>query len=142
MRGESSGEGSGGVEADPGLRGRIGLWAGPAVLGLFLLSPPPAELGPAGWRAAGVGLWMAVWWVTEAVPIPATALLPLAAFPLLGVAGIGAAAAPYANPVIFLFLGGFLVALGMERWGLPRRIALAVLDRVGVEVGAVPGWAE
>jgi sodium-dependent dicarboxylate transporter 2/3/5 len=129
--------GDGSVEANRGLRGRIGLVAGPAVLLLVLSTSPPPELGPEGWRAAGVGLWMAIWWVTEAVPIPATALVPLAAFPPLGVAGVQEAAAPYANPIIFLFLGGFLLALGMERWGLPRRVALAVVHRVGVEPRAV-----
>jgi sodium-dependent dicarboxylate transporter 2/3/5 len=74
---------------------------------------------------------MAVWWMTEAIPIPATSLLPLALFPLAGVADLEAAAAPYANPLIFLFLGGFLIARAIERWGLHRRIALAVVHRVG-----------
>lgn len=134
-KGIAAGEGS--TEADRGPRGRIGLVLGPAVLALFLATSPPPELGADGWRAAGVGLWMAVWWVTEAVPIPATALVPLAAFPPLGVAGASEAAAPYANPIVFLFLGGFLLALGMERWGLPRRVALAVVHRVGVEPGSV-----
>jgi sodium-dependent dicarboxylate transporter 2/3/5 len=54
---------------------------------------------------------MAVWWITEALPLPATALLPIALFPLLGVVDIGAATAPYANDLIFLFMGGFMIAL-------------------------------
>lgn len=74
---------------------------------------------------------MAVWWITEAIPIPATALLPLVLFPLLGVADIDATAAPYANPIIFLFLGGFLIALALESSGLHRRVALATLSIVG-----------
>src|SRR5690606_24439470 len=79
------------------------------------------------------GLFMATWWITEAVPIPATALLPLVLFPLLDIQSIGDTAAPYANPVIFLFLGGFVIALAMQRHGLHRRIALGVVRRMGVK---------
>lgn len=74
---------------------------------------------------------MAIWWATEAVPIAVTALLPLVAFPLLGVTSIQATAAPYANKVIYLFLGGFIVAFAMQRWNLHRRIALSVLQYTG-----------
>lgn len=83
---------------------------------------------------AAVALLMAVWWITEAVPIAATALLPVVLFPLLGVISGRAVAAQYFNHVIFLFLGGFIVALAMERWDLHRRIALRVL----LLFGAVP----
>ncbi len=78
-----------------------------------------------------MGILMAIWWMTEAIPISATALLPLALFPLLGIADIRAAAAPYANPLIFLFLGGFLIAAGMERWNLHRRLALRIIAMMG-----------
>jgi sodium-dependent dicarboxylate transporter 2/3/5 len=78
---------------------------------------------------------MAVWWMTEAIPIPATALLPLALFPLLGVLDMAAAAAPYANELIFLFMGGFLLAAAMEKWGLHRRVALGIMSRVGTSPG-------
>jgi len=74
---------------------------------------------------------MAILWVTEAIPIPATGLLPLALFPLLGVGSIEETAAPYSNPIIFLFLGGFLMAAAMERWGLHRRLALSIIGAVG-----------
>lgn len=126
-----------GEERASELRGRIGLLAGPLWLVAVLLVGPPGGLDPAAWRAAGAGLWMATWWVTEAIPIPATALLPLVLFPLLGVADIDASARPFANDIIFLFLGGFLLAVGMERWGLPRRIALAVVGAVGTGPRAV-----
>jgi sodium-dependent dicarboxylate transporter 2/3/5 len=88
---------------------------------------------PAAWKAAAVGLWMAVWWATEAIPVPVTALLPLVVFDPLGIATIRDAAAPYANPTIFLFMGGFIMALALERWDLHRRIALAVVDNAGTD---------
>lgn len=83
------------------------------------------------WRTAALAIWMGVWWLTEAVPIAATALLPMVMLPLLGIAQISAAAAPYANPVIYLFFGGFILAAAFERSGLHRRLALALLGVVG-----------
>ncbi len=93
--------------------------------------PPPADMPLPAWRVAAVGILMAIWWMTEAIPISATALVPLALFPLLGIADIRATAAPYANPLIFLFLGGFLIAAGMERWNLHRRLALRIIAMMG-----------
>ena len=110
---------------------RIGLWLGPLAAGAMLLASPPASLGAPGWHTAAIGVLMATWWATEAVPIAVTALLPLVFFPLLGIADIDRAAAPFANKVIYLFLGGFVVAIAMQRWNLHRRIALAVLTRAG-----------
>lgn len=80
---------------------------------------------------AGVAALMATWWVTEALPIPVTALVPVVAFPLSGLSSIDEAAAPYASPLIFLFLGGFMLALALERWNMHRRIALTILKRFG-----------
>jgi sodium-dependent dicarboxylate transporter 2/3/5 len=115
----------------PSARGRVGLVLGGILFLLMLILPAPAGLDPAAWRVAAAGVLMATWWVTEAIPIPATALLPLALFPLLGVSDIGAAAAPFANPIIYLFLGGFLIARAMEATGLPRRIALSSIQLLG-----------
>jgi sodium-dependent dicarboxylate transporter 2/3/5 len=97
----------------------------------MLILPAPAGLGAAAWHVAAAGVLMAIWWATEAIPIPATALLPLALFPLLGVADIRDTTAPFANPIIYLFLGGFLVARAMEATGLPRRIALSSIRLLG-----------
>ncbi len=102
-----------------------------ALFGLVLFLPPPDGLELAAWRVAAVAALMATLWLTEAIPISATALLPLVLFPTLGVAPIDDVASPYADPLIFLFLGGFLIALAIERWNLHRRIALTVLSRVG-----------
>ena len=113
------------------LHPRIGLILGPAAFLIMLFTTAPSGMPTAAWRTAAVGVLMAVWWMTEAIPIPATALLPLVLFPLMGIAPMDATAAPYANPVIFLFLGGFLIALALEASGLHRRIALSALSVVG-----------
>lgn len=110
---------------------RRGLFLGTLGFAVVLALPAPADLSPAGWRTAAVALLMAVWWITEAIPIPATAMLPLVLLPALGILDMKAAAAPYANDLIFLQMGGFLLALAIERWGLHRRMALAVVAAVG-----------
>ena len=109
----------------------IGLLSGPIVAAIMLASPAPGGLSQQGWWIAAVGLWMAVWWMTEALPLAATALLPLILFPILDVRGIEATAPSYAHPLIFLFLGGFLLARGMNVWGLDVRLALTVLRFAG-----------
>jgi solute carrier family 13 (sodium-dependent dicarboxylate transporter), member 2/3/5 len=114
-----------------GIAQRIGLIGGAAGFALLLMSPGPEALSVEGWRTAAVAFLMAVWWMTEAIPIPATAILPLVLFPTLGVLDAPEASAPYANDLIFLFMGGFFIAVTMERWGLHRRIALGILARVG-----------
>lgn len=118
-----------------GARHRWGLVAGPLAFGLLLALVEAGDganaLGVEARNAAAVGAWMAIWWMTEAVPIAATSLLPLVLFPLLGVADIRATSAPYANPLIFLFLGGFLIALALENSQLHRRLALAIASRAG-----------
>lgn len=112
------------------------------VIGAILLLvplalPAPGGMEPAAWRVAGLAALMALWWLTEAVPLAVTALLPLALAPLLGLGDIAAIAGPYANPLIFLFLGGFLLALAIEKWGLHRRIAGALLRWAGTAPGRV-----
>ncbi|MCG8600259.1 MAG: anion permease, partial [Verrucomicrobiales bacterium] len=101
----------------------VGLVTGPLLCLLIWVLPPPEGLSAAGWFSAGLAVLMAVWWATQALPLAATALLPLVLVPLLGILNIKETAAPYANPLIFLFLGGFLIALGVQRWGLHRRMA-------------------
>lgn len=120
-----------------GLRQRAGLVLGPLVCLAVLLMAPPEGMSQAAWHATAVGLLMAIWWVTEALPIPATALVPLVLFPPLGVLQVAEAAAPYANPLVFLFLGGFVLALAMQRWNLHRRLALTIVSRVGTKPRAL-----
>ncbi|MEX1148291.1 MAG: DASS family sodium-coupled anion symporter [Sphingomonadales bacterium] len=116
---------------------KVGFVLGPALFALILFLDPPEGLGVAGWRTVAVVAWMATWWATEAIPVPATSLLPMILFPLLEVSSLGAATAPYSNPVIYLLLGGFIVAVALERWNLHRRIALNILKRVGDHPAAI-----
>ncbi|WP_052745760.1 SLC13 family permease [Allosalinactinospora lopnorensis] len=113
------------------VRRRVGLVLGLVLAaGVYLVLPD--SLAEDGKRTAAVATLMAVWWMTEAIPIPATALIPLVLFPvMLAEANITSVAAPYANEVIFLFMGGFMLALAMQRWNLHRRIALSVVASIG-----------
>lgn len=113
------------------------LCAGPALLLLTLLTAPPlAGMSAAAWQTTGLMLWMILWWITEVMPIPVTSILPMIFIPLLGIANINAATAPYAHPLIFLFFGGFFLSIAMEKTGLHQRIALRALLLVGQKPAA------
>ena len=120
-------------------RRTVGLVAGLVVFLVMLIMDPPGGMPEKAWLAAAVGILMAIWWILEAIPIPATALVPLALFPFLGIKTITEGAAPYANPLIYLFLGGFIIATAMERWNLHRRIALNILKVVGSNPASLVG---
>ena len=98
---------------------------------LMLFLPAPEGLSPQGWSVAAIVTLMAIWWATEAIPVAVTALLPLALFPLIDIVSFKEAAIPYANPNIYLFLGGFMLALGIERSGLHKRMALHMIIAAG-----------
>ena len=110
---------------------RAAVLVGPGIAGAMLLAGAPEGLEFAGWAAIALLAWMAVWWITEAVPPAVTALLPLVVLPLVGAATPVAAAAPYADPVIFLFIAGFMLAAAVEKWGLHSRIAFNIALRAG-----------
>lgn len=109
-----------------------GLLLGPALFVLLLSLPVPEGMTPAGMKVAATAALMACWWITEAIPIPATALLPIALFPLLGVMKAADVTTSYANHLIYLFMGGFLIAVTIEKWNLHKRIALHTVRLVGV----------
>ncbi|QRV14371.1 SLC13/DASS family transporter [Haloterrigena salifodinae] len=136
--------GSGGDRGDDGnspfdvggtydLRQRIGFVLGPLLFALIFLSPTPDGLSAAGKAVAAVTAWVAVWWMSEAIPIPATSLLPIVLFPLTGALPVADTTPSYGHPLIFLFMGGFFLAMAMQRWGLHRRIALRTIKAVGTE---------
>jgi len=114
-----------------GWRQRSGWLLGPLALAMTFLFEAPEGLSEGGWKTLGAALLMATWWITEPIPIAATALLPLVLFPLLGLGSIKEVAAPYANPLVFLFLGGFLIALAMQRWNLHKRLAINLIRALG-----------
>ncbi len=115
----------------------IGFFGGLAIFFTLLLVPEPEGLSEEAWKTAAVTILMGVWWITEAIPISATSLLPIVLFPTLGVTSISAATTPYANPLIFLFMGGFVIAIAMEKWQLHRRIAISILNVVGVKPSSI-----
>ncbi|MAD96386.1 MAG: anion transporter [Flavobacteriaceae bacterium] len=109
---------------------KVGLLLGPLLFLIVLLLPFQlvSELGD---KVIGVAIWMVVWWITEAVHIAVTALLPLILFPLLGIMQPGDVGANYGSPIIFLFFGGFVLALALEKVNLHRRIALTIINFTG-----------
>ena len=108
----------------------VGFVLGVAAFALLTLFPVAADNPPAS-RLAAVAAMMAIWWMTEAIPLFATALVPLAAFPLLGVMSGRDTAETFMNSTIVLFIGGFMIAVTMQKWNLHRRIALAIIHHVG-----------
>ncbi|SHK80797.1 SLC13 family permease [Halomonas caseinilytica] len=117
----------------PSVAARTGLVLGLVFLLLTLIIPAPSGMSPVAWHCVGMALLMASWWSTEAIPIPVTSLVPMVLAPALGIEGIKETAASYANPIIYLFLGGFLLGIAMQVWNLHRRVALQVLRVVGSE---------
>jgi sodium-dependent dicarboxylate transporter 2/3/5 len=114
---------------------RIGLILGPLAFGLTAVLAPPGGMPPEAWLVAGLVVWMAAWWMTEAVPLSVTALLPFVVLPLAGVSNAEKTASTYYSPILFLLLGGAFIALAIERTGLHRRLSLAILRLVGTKGG-------
>ncbi|WP_455218148.1 SLC13 family permease [Kaarinaea lacus] len=109
----------------------VGLILGPLLFILMFIMPTPAEMSPAALAVCAVAILMATWWITEALPLAATALLPIVLFPLLGVMPTATVTNAYANHLIYLFMGGFLIAMAMQKWNLHKRIALHIIHRMG-----------
>ena len=110
---------------------QIGLFAGPLIFAFTALTTPPEGMNAGAWMVAGLVVWMAAWWITEAVPMTVTGLLPFIWLPLGGVMNARETASAYYAPILFLLLGGAFIALAIERTGLHRRLSLAILRVVG-----------
>lgn len=113
---------------------KIALLSGPIACFLIIWQFHPASMPDAAVAALGCIVWIAIWWVTEAIPIAATSILPFILFPVLGVMPIKEVAVNYSKPIIFIFVGGFMIALAMEKWNLHRRIALSIINLVGTNL--------
>ncbi|MFD1065042.1 SLC13 family permease [Oceanobacillus locisalsi] len=115
----------------------IGLIAGPLLFVITLLFVSPEGLSEEGQAVLASTIWIAVWWMTEAIPIPATALLPIILFPLTNGLELGETTSAYGDDTIFLFMGGFVLALAMEKWNLHRRIAINIISVMGTNTDRI-----
>jgi sodium-dependent dicarboxylate transporter 2/3/5 len=119
------------------IRKMTGMVSGPLLYVLILLFFKPEGLSNEGIAVLAGTCWIAIWWVTEAIPIPATSLLPIVLFPLSGAISIGQTTASYGHKMVFLYMGGFMIALAMEKWNLHKRIALTIIQFVGTNLKSV-----
>jgi len=121
------------------LKKYIWVLLGPVSFLIMSFLPVPKGISPEAWKVLAMAALMLIWWISEAVPIAVTSLLPLVLLPSMGVAKLEAAAAPYANPVVYLFMGGFVIALAMEKWALHKRIALQIVNMTGTNANGIIG---
>ncbi|WP_256864676.1 SLC13 family permease [Marinilactibacillus piezotolerans] len=110
---------------------RIGFLLGPLFFALVYFLPQLTGLDPSPRAVLGVTLWVATWWITEAMPIPATSLLPIVLLPLTGGTDQATATMAYGNPIVFMYMGGFTIAIAIEKWNLHRRIAMSIISVLG-----------
>ncbi|WP_244093885.1 DASS family sodium-coupled anion symporter [Jeotgalibacillus sp. R-1-5s-1] len=116
---------------------KVGLFLGPALFIILLLFFRAEGLSAEALGVLAATVWIATWWITEAIPIPATSLLPIILFPLVAGVGVGDVTPSYGDPLVFLFLGGFIIALALERWNLHKRIALGIISFVGTSTSGI-----
>ena len=116
---------------------QIGLMLGPLLFIIALFYQDSGYFEPDTIKVLGVAVWMVVWWVSDAAPMAVTALLPIILFPTLDIFSLSEATSPYASPIIFLFMGGFLLALGLEAHGLHKRIALNLIKISGTSANGI-----
>lgn len=134
---EKSGNGGGYTPRSYTTAQVIGLFLGPLLFILTLIFFQPEGLSTEARGVLASTIWIATWWITEAIPIPATSLLPLVLFPLTNGLDMKATASSYGDETIFLFMGGFIIALAMEKWNLHRRIAISIISMVGTNMDRI-----
>ncbi|WP_404407164.1 SLC13 family permease [Jeotgalibacillus malaysiensis] len=116
---------------------KVGLFLGPLLFVMLMMFFNPDGLAPEAKGVLAGTVWIATWWITEAIPIPATSLLPVILFPLAAGVGVGEVTPNYGDPLVFLFLGGFIISLALERWNLHKRIALSIISFVGTSTSGI-----
>ncbi len=112
----------------------IGFWAGPAMFLIIYFFLHPGDMPPQAVAVLAITTWIAIWWITEPIPLPATSLLPIILFPVMGILKLGVTTASYADPIVFLYIGGFLIAIAIEKTGLHKRIALYIIRSMGTSL--------
>ena len=125
----------------------MGLLLGPALFAVFYFIPAITGLDDAPRAVLAVTLWVASWWITEALPIPATSLMPIFLLPMTGGTDEETATMAYTNPLVFMYMGGFTIALAIQKWNLHRRIAMTVIRMVGSQgqrlmLGVILVWQD
>ena len=116
---------------------RAGFWGGLIAFVMMLALPAPGDMPVAAWRTCAIVVLMATWWMSQTLPLTATALIPFLAFPMFGIMTATDTAGAYYSPILFLVLGGAMIALAIERVGLHRRLALSIIRRGGHTPGAM-----
>src|SRR5688572_19674558 len=116
---------------------KIGFWTGPILFLTIYFFLRPEGMSAQAVTVTAITAWIAVWWITEAIPLPVTALLPIILFPLLGVLELGKTTAAYGEPIVFLYIGGFLIAIAIEKTGLHQRIALSIIKSMGTKLSMI-----
>ena len=111
----------------------LGFFLGPAIALIMILSPTPSSLSLSAWHTAAVAIFLAIYWITEPIPLYVTALIPIVVFPLLDISSVKETTQQFGHPLIFLFLGGFLIAEAIQKWGLHKRIALSIIKVIGLK---------
>lgn len=112
----------------------IGIFLGPLLFVLILRFVTPDTLSPQGVAVLASTAWIATWWITECIPIAVTSLLPIILFPLTGAVSISETTESYGHKYVFLYIGGFMLAIAIEKWNLHRRIALTIINFIGTNV--------